>query len=104
MTRLGGSTVTVFGALTPLREGEVITEPDPLFGPDGHPRRFYVGGQSERSWATAWATLENALDEPGARVYTAFRGTDHEWMAGLPSRCASGRFGNCLTFETEVAR
>lgn len=86
------STVTAFGASRPLREGEIESEQDPIYG-DAGARRWYVGGQSDRARAVAMHALENLLDGP-----EGYRVNNVVWD-GLPSHCASFRYGNCLSFE-----
>lgn len=85
------STVSVFGVPRPLREAQIESEQDPLYGPAGD-RRWYVGGQSKRSWQTALWALENLLDGPEGYW------VDNIVWSGLPCPCASLRHGNCLTF------
>lgn len=87
----GTSHVTMLGALSPLRDGEIIRD-----GDYGWRESWYIGGQSQLSWTRAWQLLESLLDEPG------------RWIAhrpfGTPHHCASVRFGNCLSIEMERVR
>lgn len=77
------STVTVHGAKRQLREGQVQHEDDPLY-PESYQRaHLYVGGQTARSFDVAWSIIDRAMGEFGC--------------AEAPSRCASLRFGNCLS-------
>jgi hypothetical protein len=80
------STVTIFGARSPLRDGEILRAE--IYAREEH---WYVGGQSALSYQRAWQLLESLLDDPrGWRVAEFF---------GTPHRCASARFGNCLALR-----
>jgi hypothetical protein len=74
----GVSTVSVFGAKTPLREGEV-REAEVYHWQ----ANYYIGGQSARSFDVAWSLIDRLMGD--------------EWAsADAPTRCASLRFGNCV--------
>jgi len=92
------STVTVFGARTPLRDGEILRDDEYLPATE---QRWYIGGQSPRSYAAAWMLLESLLDAPGWRVKRWPDWSPHA-LRGLPHHCASLRFGNCLILEIEA--
>lgn len=90
MSSAQGSTLTVFGARMPLRDGEIILGDD--YAACQH---WFVGGQSERSYTRAWQLMESLLDAHGWRL--------PEWF-GTPHPCASLRFGNCLALTVEASR
>jgi hypothetical protein len=77
---VGASTVTVYGATTPLREGEIVWPEDDQYLYEGN---CYIGGQSARAFDVAWQIVD---------LLTCGEFVD----ADAPSRCASVRFGNCV--------
>jgi hypothetical protein len=74
----GASHLTVFGAKTPLREGQIR-----LGDEYGYESRYYIGGQGLRSADVAWSLIDRLSGD-----FVAFE---------IPSVCASLRFGNCLS-------